>query len=57
MLLKEHPSHKMYYRAARPGDVEVTKANYMQLANLGWQTKVDIYEGIKNCFIKKGETE
>tara|TARA_R100000664_G_C2759496_1_gene149358 strand:+ start:4637 stop:5521 length:885 start_codon:yes stop_codon:yes gene_type:complete len=39
------------YIKERPGDVMLTKANTEPLKNLGWQTKMSIEEGIRNCFM------
>ncbi len=38
------------YIDERPGDVEETKANTQPLKDLGWQTKVDIQDGVEECF-------
>ena len=40
----------------RPGDVLLTKAKSEDLKKIGWQTKINISEGINNCFSNlKGE--
>tara|TARA_R100000005_G_C4996499_1_gene203323 strand:- start:346 stop:1194 length:849 start_codon:yes stop_codon:yes gene_type:complete len=44
------PDLEFDYVADRPGDVKLTKANIQPLLDLGWEPKVKISEGIKECF-------
>ncbi len=37
-------------RNSRPGDIMETKADTENLKNAGWETKVDILEGVEECF-------
>lgn len=39
-------------RPARKGDVLFTKADTTLLKNLGWEAKITIEDGIKNCFLE-----
>ena len=46
------PDLEFDYVADRPGDVKLTKANIQPLLDLGWEPKVKISEGIKECFLE-----
>lgn len=58
IVLKHFPKTNFKYVDPRPGDVLLTKANSDSLKRLGWQTKINIKNGINQCFEKlKGEIE
>ena len=44
------PDVKFDYNPARAGDVLMTKAIVEPLKELGWKAKVEIRDGIDNCF-------
>ena len=54
---KHFPDVEFDYRPPRPGDVKETKANITPLKGAGWTAKIDIFEGIEDCFrrIKNAE--
>ena len=58
-IVQSHfPEVSFEYVAERPGDVLLTKAKSENLKELGWQTKINISQGINNCFSSlKGEIE
>ena len=58
-IVQSHfPKVNFQYVVERPGDVLLTKAKSKNLEKLGWQTKINIPEGINNCFNNlKGEIE
>ena len=47
---KHFPDVEFEYREPRPGDIKETKANIAPLKNVGWTAKIDIFEGIEDCF-------
>ena len=47
---KHFPDVQFEYRSPRPGDVRETKANITPLSGAGWTAKIDIFEGIEDCF-------
>lgn len=56
-IVQSHfPKVDFRYVGERPGDVLLTKAKSEDLKKIGWQTKINISEGINNCFSNlKGE--
>ena len=50
IVKKYFPSVKFNYVEGRPNDVLYTKANVVELADLGWKAKISIENGINNCF-------
>lgn len=58
-IVQSHfPKVNFQYVIERPGDVLLTKAKSKNLEKLGWQTKINIPQGINNCFNNlKGEIE
>lgn len=52
IVLKYFPDVQFEYVKDRLGEVLQTKANTTPLANLGWKAKVDITNGIEDCFDK-----
>ena len=50
-LVHEHfPDVDFEYRPPRKGDVKETRAKIAALKSMGWTAKVDIFEGISDCF-------
>ena len=50
-IVKEHfPEIDFDYVEPRKGDVMTTKADVSGLGDLGWRARVDIVEGISDCF-------
>lgn len=47
---KVFPTVQFDFRAPRPGEVEVTKADFEKFNKFGWKAKVDINTGINECF-------
>ena len=52
IVLKYFPDVEFEYVKDRLGEVLQTKANTAPLSNLGWKAKVDIINGIEDCFDK-----
>ena len=44
------PNVKFDYRDPRPGDVKETKAKIAPLKSMGWTARIDIFDGIDDCF-------
>jgi UDP-glucose 4-epimerase len=55
IVLKYFPNVVFDYTKPRPGDVDTTCANMLELKELGWKPKVKIYDGINKCFKKLKE--
>ena len=50
-IVNEHfPDVPFDYVEKRKGDVLCTKANMSQLKKLGFEPKINVKEGISNCF-------
>ena len=50
-IVKEYfPEVQFEYIDERPGDVMLTQANILPLAERGWTVKVSVNEGISDCF-------
>ena len=47
---KIHPNVKFEYRPPRPGEVEITKADFNKFNDFGWKAKINIENGIRECF-------
>ena len=56
LVNKHFPDVEFEYKPPRPGDVYETKAKISPLKSMGWTAKIDIFEGIEDCFkrIKDG---
>ena len=50
IVLQYFPDIDFEYRDPRPGDILETKADVTKLASVGWKTKQDITNGVKECF-------
>ena len=50
VVWKHHPKVKFEYKPERSGDVYYTKADTQPLADLGWEVKVNLQEGLNRCF-------
>jgi nucleoside-diphosphate-sugar epimerase len=50
IVSKYFPDLNFEYVAPRPGDVNITCANILDLEKLGWMPKTKIYDGINKCF-------
>jgi len=50
IVLDYFPNMKFDYVEERQGDVLHSQANVVQLKDLGWTTKTNIFHGINNCF-------
>ncbi len=57
IINKYFPELQFNYIEPRPGDVLFTKAETQPLRDMGWETKISVYEGIEECFssLKQGE--
>lgn len=56
IVQKYFPNLDFEYVEDRPGDILFTKANIEPLKKIGWSAKIDIRNGIEDCFEKtKGE--
>lgn len=52
IVQSKNPLIQFDYRPARKGDVMLTKANIEPLKSLGWTTKIQIVNGMQQCFSK-----
>jgi len=50
IVSKHFPKIEFEYRPPRTGDVKETKAKILPLKSMGWTAKIDIFDGIEDCF-------